>query len=577
MSAIGKVSAIFTANSSGLVAGVNQASAAMRKMEGSVSSLQSGMRALVAIQGAQLFGSIASGAASAARTLVELGRSAASGISEAVEQATTLGEETSKSGVIFGESASRVMDFAKGADAIGLTTAAALQATGSFGNLFTAMGIGREQAADYATTMTGLGADLASFNNSTVDEAVQAIGAALRGEAEPIRRFGVLLDEATLKQEALAKGLIASTSGSLTPAIKAQAAYAAILKQTTAAQGDFARTSGSLANLSRITGAQAANIFGDIGSAFEPLFQSATSAMSKILADVRPFVAQVAASVRSSLEVIGSAIGILAGQFSNLLVGLDGTNIGQAIGDGILAGARFLAGVGDYLITNFGSVFSYLSQVGSQWGGVADFFNRTGNFLSGVFNAAQAGLGFVILGFSGAFEGLATIAQQIGKFLGFDTSTLDAVVAGAQSFNQEISNGITKNLAQAQSGFAAAFAGNATPVGAAIAGPLTTALDAAVAKANASAASVSQAGAGAAGQAAAAAATAAATAAVAAKVERQALKGIDSRSSEGVAEMFRLMRGTGGSVSEAQLAELKKIRERIEAQEQALTFAIQGG
>jgi hypothetical protein len=77
MAAIGKVSAVFTANSSGLVAGVNQASAAMRKMEGSVSSLGGGIRALVAIQGAQLFGSIASSATGYVRSLISMGQAQA--------------------------------------------------------------------------------------------------------------------------------------------------------------------------------------------------------------------------------------------------------------------------------------------------------------------------------------------------------------------------------------------------------------------------------------------------------------------------------------------------------------------
>ena len=60
MSVIGKVSAVFTANSSGLVSGVNQAARSMSRMERSTKSLASGMRTLVAIQGAQLFGSMAS-------------------------------------------------------------------------------------------------------------------------------------------------------------------------------------------------------------------------------------------------------------------------------------------------------------------------------------------------------------------------------------------------------------------------------------------------------------------------------------------------------------------------------------
>jgi hypothetical protein len=235
--------------------------------------------------------------------------------------------------------------------------------------------------------------------------------------------------------------------------------------------------------------------------------------------------------------------------FTNLVGSIGGANIGQAIGDGILQGARFLAGVGDYIIANFGSVFEYFSAVGEQWGAVADFMNRAANFMSGVFNAAQAGLGMIVLGFTGSFEVLARIAQNIGKYLGFDTSSIDAVVAGAAAFNQSVSDGISENLSQAQAGFSAAFAENATPVGAAVAGPLTTALDGAVAQAQSSAAQIEESGKGAASEMATA---------VAEAIEPQAVKGIDSRSSEGVAEMFRLMRG-GDTVQEQQLSALEQI------------------
>jgi hypothetical protein len=45
--------------------------------------------------------------------------------------------------------------------------------------------------------------------------------------------------------------------------------------------------------------------------------------------------------------------------------------------------------------------------------------------------------------------------------------------------------------------------------------------------------------------------------------EQRALKGIDSRSSEGIAEMFRLMRGESGGVQEKQLGVLEEIRDGL--------------
>ena len=249
--------------------------------------------------------------------------------------------------------------------------------------------------------------------------------------------------------------------------------------------------------------------------------------------------------VQQVVAYLAPAIKAVADTFTNLVGSIGGANIGQAIGDGILAGARFLAGIGDYLITNFGSVFSYLSTIGQQWGAVMDFAQRVGNFLHGVFKFFEAvgnSVGAIIMTAAGYFSSSA--AEGARQYA-------DAARANFAAAGQAMTN---------------AFAAETTPVGQAIAGPLTTALDAAVAKANASAASVSQAGSGAADRI---------TQAAAAAVEPQALKGIDSRSSEGVAEMFRIMRGTGGDVQERQLGVLERIATAVEGQEADYPFALE--
>ena len=64
MAAIGKVSAVFTASTSGLTTGVNRASSSLKQLEASTKSLQSGMSTLVAINATQFFAGIASTAAS---------------------------------------------------------------------------------------------------------------------------------------------------------------------------------------------------------------------------------------------------------------------------------------------------------------------------------------------------------------------------------------------------------------------------------------------------------------------------------------------------------------------------------
>jgi|DEB0MinimDraft_10_1074344.scaffolds.fasta_scaffold05150_6 hypothetical protein len=194
-------------------------------------------------------------------------------LNDAIKSASDLNEELSKSEVIFKDASSEIESFANGAaESMGLTKTAALQATGTIGNMFTAMGMSGKEAADMSMSMVKLAADLGSFNNTSTDDAIQAIGAALRGESEPIRRYGVLLDDATLKAEALTKGLY-DGKGALEPASRALSAYSVILKQTTSAQGDFERTSDGLANSQKIANARIDEAATKLGMALLPAMQ----------------------------------------------------------------------------------------------------------------------------------------------------------------------------------------------------------------------------------------------------------------------------------------------------------------
>lgn len=195
-------------------------------------------------------------------------------------QASDLGETQSKVAQIFGKESVTALDSFADAAArnLGQSKQQALDAAATFGIIGKSAGKSGTDLVDFSTEMTALAGDLASFNNSTPEEAIEAIGSAMRGEAEPIRKYGVLLDDATLRAEALQLGLIKSVKEGLTPQQKALAAQAAILKQTKDAQGDFARTSDGLANKNRILKAEFANMTTELGTKALPAMLAVTAA-----------------------------------------------------------------------------------------------------------------------------------------------------------------------------------------------------------------------------------------------------------------------------------------------------------
>ena len=224
-------------------------------------------------------------------------------IKQAVDAASDLGETVSKASAIFGDSKDEIMSWSTAsADAFGLSRQQALAAAADFGGMFRVMGLGQGEVNSMSTNLVGLAADMASFSNTTVPDAIQALGAALRGESEPIRRYNVLLDDATLKAAAMATGLH-DGKGSLDPMTRAMAAYEVILTQTADAQGDFARTSDGLANSTRIIEAKFSDLTAEIGEHFLPMAEEFAGWLKSV--DV--------ASVASDIGLLVDAMKELAG------------------------------------------------------------------------------------------------------------------------------------------------------------------------------------------------------------------------------------------------------------------------
>lgn len=216
-----------------------------------------------------------------------------------IQQASDLEESLSKTNVVFEDFSGNIQDFASTAPrALGLSTAAALESTATFGNLFVALGLTREAAATLSPDIVQLAADLASFNNIAVDEAIEKLRAGLVGEAEPLRTLGVNINAALVDAKALELGLV-DVTGTVTEAGKVQARYALILEQTTTAQGDYARTSEGIANTQRTLNAEWENAQTTIGQALLPAYQALLDLMPTVIRafeDLAPVIASASQS-----------------------------------------------------------------------------------------------------------------------------------------------------------------------------------------------------------------------------------------------------------------------------------------
>lgn len=193
---------------------------------------------------------------------------------QAVKQATLdasdLAESQNAVRVVFGQASDTLARFADTAvDSVGLTRTAFNGLATGLGAQLKQSGLDIDTVAGKTIELTQRAADTASIFNVDVTEALQAYGAALRGEAEPARRFGVNISDAAVQAEALASGLVSSTS-EITEQIKVQARLNIIMKQSADYAGDFQNTSGGLANQTRILKARVTEISATFGELFVP-------------------------------------------------------------------------------------------------------------------------------------------------------------------------------------------------------------------------------------------------------------------------------------------------------------------
>src|SRR5262245_13680739 len=123
---------------------------------------------------------------------VALGAAAAVGIKKSIDAASNLSEQINKANVVFGKNGQEVARWSSGlAASFGLSQRAALEAAGTYGNMLAPMGFSRKEAAKMSKQFVELAADMASFNNASPAETLDALRAGLAGETEPLRRFGV--------------------------------------------------------------------------------------------------------------------------------------------------------------------------------------------------------------------------------------------------------------------------------------------------------------------------------------------------------------------------------------------------
>lgn len=220
-----------------------------------------------AVKNLDKFGSSINRAAEQSRAL-----SAASAVAivAMTKQASDYTENINKTKEAFKGASAEVIKFSETAlNNFGVDKSQALEMSSLFGDMATSMGLVTDEAAKMSTALVGLGGDLSSFKNMSINEVTTALNGIFTGETESLKRLGVVMTETNLKAYALSKGMEKQYKD-MSQAEKVTLRYNYVLEMTKNAQGDFARTREEAANSTRLLKGQIKELSIELGSSLLP-------------------------------------------------------------------------------------------------------------------------------------------------------------------------------------------------------------------------------------------------------------------------------------------------------------------
>lgn len=266
-----------------------------------------------------------------------------------VKLASDMQETMNKVDVSFGKSTDKVKEWSKTSiTQMGLARQTALDSAALYGDMATGMGFTHEKAAELATTLTQLGADLASFKNISNDMAQTALKSIFTGETESLKNLGIVMTQTNLEEYAYRKGLLKTISvekknrkgkvtghklqkqhiKDLTQTQQVMLRYNYVMSMTKNAQGDFARTGAGAANQTRMFQEQIKELGTQFGDHLLPYFTEGVTTLNGILKEFGNLNPEAQKSILKFLAfaaVIGPVItitGALSTSVINLNLGL---------------------------------------------------------------------------------------------------------------------------------------------------------------------------------------------------------------------------------------------------------------
>lgn len=242
------LSVVADMDTKGLKTGAAEAEASMGRLGGAGSKM-SGL-----LQAGMVSGIAAGGAALAA-----FGKASLDAASDGIQASRNL-EKT------FGpELAAKIDETSKkAAESFGMPAREFKQQAATMGTQLQALGFSAKDSADQIEPVTARLTDLAAKTGGDATDAMEAFSALLRGERDPIEKYGVSLKQADIDARVAANGMGGLTGEALKQA-QAQASLQLFMENTTSATGSFAESQNTLDGRMQVVSARFEDVKEKVG------------------------------------------------------------------------------------------------------------------------------------------------------------------------------------------------------------------------------------------------------------------------------------------------------------------------
>lgn len=302
----------------------------------------------------------------------------AKALGRAMDYSSSMTEAQNVVSVVFGKSADVMDDFAQTAiKDFGLARLSAVQFASRFQAMGSTMGLTAEQigkandfiadkvkgnsraykdlgdsVANMSINLTKLTADIASLYNQDYADVAQDMQAIYTGMTRPLRKYGLDLTQATLKEWAMANGLEADIE-KMSQAEKTMLRYQYVMSRAAGAMGDFQKTQDTWANSLRTVKQLMQEVARTIGEAL-------INALRPALLAFKNFLFNFLKLTESALNALGKLLGWKQIDFGGAALVEDTEDYADALDDAAGAAKKLkgqLRGIDELnnLTTNKGS------------------------------------------------------------------------------------------------------------------------------------------------------------------------------------------------------------------------------